>query len=109
MEDAVDEVEAESLQRTLGYYVAAVAKALIRDDVSVEISEVEGHRLSSLLGDKLTFDVMACSDFHGQTPAATIQGALAWPRADTATAPYSSCRASRSWAWTPITALVGGR
>ncbi|MQS17908.1 hypothetical protein F7Q99_38405 [Streptomyces kaniharaensis] len=46
MDHAVDEVEEQSLQRTLGYYAAAVAQALIRDEVSVEIAEVEGHRFT---------------------------------------------------------------
>ncbi|MFJ4188122.1 hypothetical protein [Kitasatospora sp. NPDC089509] len=39
-------------------------------------------------GDELTFDVTVCSDFHGQTPAATIQGIVSIT-ADTTSADYT--------------------
>ncbi|MGA5823514.1 DUF6292 family protein [Kitasatospora sp. NPDC094028] len=42
-EVVVDELESESLSRTLGYYAAAVAEALLRDGLSVRIDEVRGH------------------------------------------------------------------
>ncbi|MFJ9447888.1 hypothetical protein ACIRRH_39580 [Kitasatospora sp. NPDC101235] len=39
-------------------------------------------------GDELTFNVTVCSDFHGQTSAATIQGVVSIT-ADTTTVDYT--------------------
>ncbi|MFJ9773040.1 hypothetical protein ACIRVF_17675 [Kitasatospora sp. NPDC101157] len=45
-------------------------------------------RIPFRAGDKVTFDVMVCGDFHGQTPAATVQGVVA-VAADTTTVHYT--------------------